>query len=74
MESVDKVRENRARRAADRQGLVLVKSRRRDPLALDYQRYWLTDAVGGLVAGGEHGMTLDAIERELARGRGPARS
>jgi hypothetical protein len=38
-----KARENRARRAAERQGLRLTKSRRRDPRALDYAKYWLVD-------------------------------
>ena len=33
---ISKARENRARRAAQRQGFRLVKSRIRDPLALDY--------------------------------------
>lgn len=37
----DKTRETRLRRMAERQGLRLVKSRRRDPRALDYGRYWL---------------------------------
>jgi hypothetical protein len=37
----EKVRENLLRRMADRQGLALVKSRRRDPRALDYGRYRL---------------------------------
>jgi hypothetical protein len=35
----DKARENRARRAAQRQGFTLIKSRRRDPLATDYGWY-----------------------------------
>ena len=35
----EKVRENRARRAAERQGFTLVKSRVRDPLALAYGWY-----------------------------------
>ena len=43
----EKVRENRIRRMAERQGLVLTRSRRRDPQAFDYGRYWLTAAVGG---------------------------
>jgi hypothetical protein len=30
------------RRMAERQGLMLHKSRRRDPRALDFGRYWLT--------------------------------
>lgn len=33
-----KVRENRLRRAAGRQGLTLTRSRKRDPLAVDYGR------------------------------------
>jgi hypothetical protein len=33
---MDKARENRARRAAERQGFTLRKSRTRDPLALAY--------------------------------------
>jgi hypothetical protein len=32
----EKVRENRLRRMAERQGLALRKSRRRDPRAIDY--------------------------------------
>jgi hypothetical protein len=40
--SIDrKVRENRLRRMADRQGLRLAKSRRRDPMAIDYRTYRL---------------------------------
>ena len=45
-EESDKIRENRLRRMAERQGLRLVKSRRRDPLALDYGRYWLLAPIG----------------------------
>ncbi|VTZ27242.1 conserved hypothetical protein [Methylocella tundrae] len=46
----DKVRENRLRRAADRQGYRLVKSRSRDPRAVDFGRYALVDAqTGGAV-------------------------
>ena len=36
-----KVRENRARRAAGRQGLILKKNPRRDPRAVDYGSYML---------------------------------
>ena len=36
MSDAEKVRENRAPRAAQRQGLMLVKSRRRDPGASDF--------------------------------------
>ena len=36
---MDKAREHKARRAATRQGLRLVKTRTRDPLALTYGWY-----------------------------------
>lgn len=36
MENEEKVRENRLRRMAERQGYKLEKSRRRDPRAKDY--------------------------------------
>lgn len=32
---------------AERQGLQLVKSKRRDPLAIDYGTYWLVGEEGG---------------------------
>jgi hypothetical protein len=38
-----KVRENRSRRAAERAGLRLVKSARRDPNALDFNLFALID-------------------------------
>lgn len=40
----EKVRENRLRRMAARRGYTLQKSRRRDPLALDFGGYMLIDA------------------------------
>lgn len=40
----DRAREVRLRRGAERQGLVLHKSRTRDPKALDYGTYVLRDA------------------------------
>jgi hypothetical protein len=67
----DKVRENRLRRAALRQGLVLRMSRRRDPRALGYGRYVLTGELdgrhvfGGDEATGDHLATLDEIEMFL---------
>lgn len=72
MVGTDKVRENRLRRAVARQGCQLVKSRRRDPRALDFERYGITDqATGGLVAGGDgfngFGLTLDDVERWVNR-------
>jgi hypothetical protein len=68
----EKVRENRARRAAERQGVRLVKSRRRDPRALDYGRYWFALAEGAKdrnrdlpVPSPARGFTLDEIEALL---------
>lgn len=52
MSSSIKVRENRLRRMADRQGLRLMKSRRRDPRALDFGTYWLVEPL-------EHGPGLE---------------
>jgi hypothetical protein len=62
---VNKVDENRMRRMAERQGFTLVKSRRRDPLARDYERYVLRDDAGKIVAGGtEQHFEFDLSEIE----------
>ena len=66
----DKVRENRLRRMAERQGLEIQKSRRRDPRAIGYDRWLILDPrTNTVVAGTEgtprHGMTLDAVEAYL---------
>lgn len=45
----DKVRENRLRRMADRQGLRLMKSRARDPRSLTFDCYTLIDARTGFL-------------------------
>jgi len=42
-----KVKENRLRHVADRRGLRLIKSRSRDPRALDYGLYGLVDVQTG---------------------------
>jgi hypothetical protein len=68
----DKVRENRLRRMAERQGLALQKNRRRDPYAADYGLFWLRrlddpmpeqshDAWIGYPAG----FTMDEVEAYL---------
>lgn len=57
-----KAHENRVRRAAGRQALLLTRSRRRDPLAYDYGLYTLSDANGPLV----HTTDLAEIERALS--------
>ena len=41
--TAEKVRENRLRRMAERQRLELRKSRRRDPRAKDYGRWYIVD-------------------------------
>jgi hypothetical protein len=43
MAADEKVRENKLRRIADRRGLQLMKSRSRDPKAVDYGLYALVD-------------------------------
>lgn len=64
----EKVRENRLRRAANRQGLTLTRSRRRDRHALDYGKYWLLAANGDHVTASD-GVDLDEIERYLTESR-----
>lgn len=60
-----KVRENRLRRTAERRGLKLTRSRRRDPKAIDYGLYWLTDAQTGKPVSPAAGLHLDEIERRF---------
>jgi hypothetical protein len=65
----EKVRENRLRRAAERQGLKLVKSRRRDRRALGYGGFMIVDANLNVVVAGEldsgRALDLDQVERYL---------
>jgi hypothetical protein len=61
----DKIRENRLRRMASRQGLTLTRSRRRDRRALDYGLYWLINAAGEQVTE-PGGVSIDQIENYLA--------
>jgi hypothetical protein len=56
-----KVREDRLRRMAQRQGYTLTKSRRRDPLAYDYGWYRLQGADADAFEG------LDGVEAYLTR-------
>lgn len=64
MNQADKVRENRLRRAATRQGLRLSRSRRRDTRALDYGEYSLHNRAGALIATCPG---LDGVEAHLLR-------
>ena len=65
----DKVRENRLRRMAERQGLQLVKSRRRDPRATDYGGYMIVDPFANVVVAGgapcAFSLDMDAVEARL---------
>lgn len=56
--SAEKVRENRLRRVAERRGLALTKSRRRDERAVDFGTYQLN---------GQQLASLDAVEEALNR-------
>ena len=58
-------RENRSRRAAQRQGLVLTKIRRRDRLAPGWNRWHLRGPDGALLAGDEAAAIAEAVERCL---------
>ena len=72
-----KTRENRLRHMAARQRMTLHRSRRRDPRAAGYGRYWLAPASGkGPVIGAlgrragvgdPPGLTLDEVEDWLTR-------
>lgn len=66
-------RENRVRRAAQRQGLAIQKSRRRDPQAVDYGGYMLIDPYTNFVLLGAgvfaYSADLDDIE-EFLKNRG----
>ncbi len=70
MERADKVRENRLRRMAIRQGLRLLKSRRRDERAVDYGGYMLVDDRNFVVEGASSfafSASLDDVEAYLTR-------
>lgn len=72
----DKVRENRLRRMAERQGLRYQVSRRRDPRAIDYGRIYLIDARANTLVteftpgtGTVPGTVLDQVEAWLTGNR-----
>ena len=69
MENAEKVRENRIRRMTERQGFRLVKSRRRDPRAVDFGRYRVETGDGveatAFTSAMGWGLTLDEVEKRL---------
>ncbi|MDQ0725699.1 hypothetical protein [Microbacterium sp. W4I20] len=69
MDTNDKTREIRLRRAAQRQGLSLHKSRSRDPRAIGHGLFHIADGNNTAVAGHGltgHEMSLDDVEVYLA--------
>lgn len=69
MTESDKVKENRLRRIAERRGMRLEKSRRRDPKAIDYGGYMLIDTAANAVVVGaspySYSASLEDIENYL---------
>jgi hypothetical protein len=68
--AADRTREQRLRRMAERQGYKLSKSGRRDPRAIDYDRWCIVDPqTNAIVAGtgstGRPNMRLDDVEAWL---------
>lgn len=67
----EKVRENRLRRMAQRQGYRLEKSRRRDPRAYDYEGWMIVDAdTNSVVAGATpnaYSLSVDEVEDWLTQ-------
>jgi hypothetical protein len=64
MDQDRKVRENRLRRAAKRQGYIVEKSRRRDPRAVDFGYFIVT----GPDDRAPRYYTIDELERLLTDG------
>ena len=67
--TAERTRENRLRRMAKRQGLMLRKSRRRDERAYDFGQFWLIDGRHNVLVFGDSnlGATIDEIESYLTR-------
>lgn len=62
----EKVRENRLRKAAGRQGLLLVKSRVRDPRGTYFGMFALVDTLNDRGRfRGDYTLSLDAVETQL---------
>lgn len=60
----EKVLDTRLRHKARRLGLLLNKSRRRDPVMPDYGVYWIANAQGWLISP-EQGTALEEVESWL---------
>lgn len=67
---ISKTRENLLRRMAERQGLRLVKSGRRDPRALDYGKFALIDDKKNRAIGGPgYHFDIEAVDELLSTGK-----
>jgi hypothetical protein len=72
MDQDQKVRENRLRETAKRRGYTLSKSRRRDPLAIDYGWTLSRGSINGVPTGNVGPFdSLDAVEDFLNAKLGP---
>ena len=72
IEHTEQLGESRVRHMAERRGMRLHRSRRRDPTALDYGRYMLRDTntrviVAGTTNTGRARWTLHDVEAYLTR-------
>ena len=75
MDQSEKVKENRLREVAKRRGYTLSKSRRRDPLAVDFGQWTLTSGdIGGLPMRRVTLESLDSVEAFLDGELGPLTS
>ena len=72
MPNDEKTRENKVRRVAERRGLKLEKSKRRDMSAIDYGKYRFVDASSNFVIAGATNqsfeLTIDEAEKLLDDG------
>jgi hypothetical protein len=67
----DRAHEARLRRLAERQGLRLTKSRRRDPQFYDFGVFWVSDPYTNSLLSSEYGMNIDEVEAYLEAASAP---
>lgn len=65
-----KVRENKVRRAAERQGYAISRNRRRDPRALGYGTYSIAGTHPATATASAGSLTLSEVEDFLINGKG----
>ena len=65
---MDKVAENKLRRMAKRQALILKRSPRRDRLAVDYGQYALVDAATGNLVNADGPLSIYTLSAEDVEG------